>query len=229
METPPYTPQSDQDTPPSTPHVLRHNWEQALRAAVEEDYSQGEIEAAIMAARGALDQPRQPARRRRPSPSRASEGVGEFEASIRAVRRDRQTSSRPSSRTTSRSTSRMTLRPSSRTTSRPASRALQSASRASSQPASCLIAQPTLPTAAAPVMVPTVISQAEEARRQSQMRNLTRCNPPRYNGKGSAIQSEEWMRAFTKILDAMGVTADADRVRIASLHLDAQADEWWGA
>src|SRR4051812_6166918 len=35
------------------------------------------------------------------------------------------------------------------------------------------------------------------------------------------------MRAFTKILDAMGVTADADRVRIATLHLDAQADEWW--
>ena len=59
METPPYTPMSDQDTPPSTPHILRHNWEEALRAAAEEDYSQGEIEAAIMAARGALDQARQ--------------------------------------------------------------------------------------------------------------------------------------------------------------------------
>src|SRR3954465_8695698 len=229
METPPYTPQSDQDTPPSTPHVLRHNWEQALRAAAEEDYSQGEIEAAIMAARGALNQPRHPARRRRPSPSRASEGVGESEASIRAVHRDRQTSSRPASRTTSSSTSRTTLRPSSRTMSRPASRALQSASRTSSQPASRPIAQQAPTTAAAPIMVPTVISQAEESQRQSQMRNLTRYNPPRYNGKGSAVQSEEWMRAFTKILDAMGVTADADRVRIASLHLDAQADEWWGA
>src|SRR3954470_13070575 len=227
METPPYTPMSDQDTPPSTPHILRHNWEEALRAAAEEDYTQGEIEAAIMAARGAFDQPRQPARRRRASPSRASEGVGESKASIRAVRRDRQTSSRPASRTTSRSTSRTTLRPSSRTTSRPASRALQSASRASSQPASRPIAQPTLPIAAAPVMVPTVVSQTEEARRQSQMRNLTRYNPPRYTGRGTEVQSEEWMRAFTKILDAMGVTADADRVRIASLHLDAQADEWW--
>src|SRR5947208_1167114 len=59
------------------------------------------------------------------------------------------------------------------------------------------------------------------------MRNLTRYNPPRYTGRGTAVQSEEWMRAFTKILDAMGITADADRVRIASLHLDAQADEWW--
>ena len=76
-------------------------------------------------------------------------------------------------------------------------------------------------------MVPTVVSQAEEARRQSQMRNLTRYNPPRYTGRGTAVQSEEWMRAFTKILDAMGIIADADRVRIASLHLDAQADEWW--
>src|SRR4051812_8534473 len=101
METPPYTPQSDQDTPPSTPHVLRHNWEEALRAAAEEDYSQGEIEAAIMASRGALDQSRQPARRRRASPSRASEGVGESEASIRPVHRGRQTSSRPASRTKS--------------------------------------------------------------------------------------------------------------------------------
>src|SRR2546430_16379527 len=100
METPPYTPLSEQDTPPFTPHVLRYNWEEALRAAAEEDYTQREIEAAIMAARGALDQPRQPARRRRPSPSRASEGVGESEASIRAVRRDRQTSFRPASRNT---------------------------------------------------------------------------------------------------------------------------------
>ena len=74
-------------------------------------------------------------------------------------------------------------------------------------------------------MVPSVISQAEESRRQSQMRHLTRYNPPRYNGKGSAIQSEEWMRAFMKILGAMGVTDGADRVRIATLHLDAQADE----
>src|SRR5436190_23611489 len=142
METPPYTLLSDQDTPPSTPHVLQHNWEEALRAAAEEDYTQGEIEAAIMAARGALDQPRLPACRRRPSPSRASEGVGESEASIRAVRRDRQTSSRPTSRTTSHSTSRTTLRPSLRTTSRPTSRAHQSASGTSSQPASRPIAQP---------------------------------------------------------------------------------------
>src|SRR3954471_13205608 len=156
MEFPPYTPLSQQDTLPSTPHVLRHNWEEALRAAAEEYYTQGEIEDAIMAARGALDQPRQPARRRRPSPLRASEGVGESEASIRAVCRNRQTSSRPASRTTSRSTSRTTLRPSSRTTSRPASRAHQSASRTSSQPASRPIAQPAPTSAAVPVMVPTV-------------------------------------------------------------------------
>ena len=76
-------------------------------------------------------------------------------------------------------------------------------------------------------MVPTVISQAEESRRQSQMRNLTRYNPPRYNGKGSAIQSGKWLRAFTKILDAMAITSGIDRVRLATLHLDAQADEWW--
>src|SRR3954462_817897 len=98
MDTPTYTLLSDQDTPPSTPHVLRHNWEEAMRAAAEEDYSQGEIEAAIMAARGALDQPRQPTHRRRASPSHASEGVGESEASIRAVSRGRQPSSRPASR-----------------------------------------------------------------------------------------------------------------------------------
>src|SRR3954467_10954072 len=187
METPPYTPQSDQDTPPSTPHVLRHNWEHALRVGAEEDYSQGEIEAAIMAVRGALDQPRQPARRRRALPSRASEGIGESEASIRAVRRDRQTSSRPASRNTSRSTSRTILRPSSWTTLRPASRALQSASRTSSQPASRPIAQPAPTSTTAPVMVPTVVSQAEEARRQSQMRNLTCYSPSRYTGRGTAV------------------------------------------
>src|SRR3954468_11883437 len=155
METPPYTPQSDQDTPPSTPHVLRHNWEAALRAAAEEDYSQGEIEAAIMAARGALDQPRQPVRRRRPSLSRASEGVGESEASIRAVRRGHQTSSRPASRATSRSTSRTTLRTTSRTTLRPSSRTTsrpaQSASRILFEPAAHTIAQPA-PTSAAALL-----------------------------------------------------------------------------
>src|SRR3954463_5527109 len=108
MATPSETPHSEQDTPPSTPHVFRHDWEEALRAAAGEDYSQGEIEAAIMAARGALDQQRQLARRRRASPSRASEGVGESEASIRAVRRGHQISSRPASRTTSHSASRVT-------------------------------------------------------------------------------------------------------------------------
>ena len=125
--------------------MFRHDWEEALRAAAGEDYSQGEIEAAIMAARGALDHTRQPAHCRRASPSRASEGVGDSETSIRAVHRGRQT----------------TFRPTSRTTSRPVSRLPHPASRAPSQPASRSIAQPAPTTAATPVMVPSVISQAE--------------------------------------------------------------------
>lgn len=43
------------------------------------------------------------------------------------------------------------------------------------------------------------------------MRHFDLINPPCCNGKGSVVQSEEWIRA-TMILDAMAITLDTTRL-----------------
>lgn len=97
MAIPLETPQSDQDMLPFTPYMFRYDWKEAMRIAVEKDHPQEDIEAAIMAARGALDHARQPSHHIRALPSHALESVGDSEASVRAIHRG----CRPASRTVS--------------------------------------------------------------------------------------------------------------------------------
>lgn len=166
--------------PPSMPHMFRHNCKEAIRVAAGEDFPQETIEAAVLAAREAFDQPRFPPLRKGAPPSRTSKGVGVSEALVKAIHGGRQPASRP-----------------------------------------------TRTDVAIPVLTPSIISQTEEKKRQRQMRRLCCMDPPRFNGKDLAVQSEDWMRAITKILDAMAISLDSYMVKLFALQLDPTADECW--
>src|SRR3954468_6450928 len=88
-------------------------------------------------------------------------------------------------------------------------------------------AGPTTPEAvvAAPMGL-TPQSGTEEYGVQQQLRHFDRLSPG-YAGKGTTIDAEDWLRKITKVLDTMTISADTDRVRLATFKFEATADEWW--
>src|SRR3954464_6825507 len=69
-------------------------------------------------------------------------------------------------------------------------------------------------------------TRTEEYGIQHQLRQFDRLSPG-YTGKGTAIDAEDWLWKITKNLDTMVITANTDRVRLATFKFEATADEWW--
>src|SRR3954466_4134013 len=70
-------------------------------------------------------------------------------------------------------------------------------------------------------------TQAEELRRREQVKTFTRMGAPWFDGQGTAMVAEGWLRQARKVMDTMGVGEDSDRVRLATFHLTDIADDWW--
>src|SRR3954466_13083771 len=70
-------------------------------------------------------------------------------------------------------------------------------------------------------------TQAEELQRREQVKTFTRMGAPWFDGLGTAMVAEGWLRQARKVMDTMGVTEDSDRVRLATFHLTDIADDWW--
>jgi len=68
-------------------------------------------------------------------------------------------------------------------------------------------------------------TQAEELQRREQVKTFTRMGAHWFDGLGTAMVAEGWLRQARKVMDTMGVTEDSDRVRLASFHLTDTADE----
>ena len=74
------------------------------------------------------------------------------------------------------------------------------------------------------------IAQAGIAGRQEDPSNLQRFrayHPPTFTGGGDPMVVDHWFMQIEKVLEAMEITSDATRIRLAVFQLESKAKIWW--
>ena len=79
-------------------------------------------------------------------------------------------------------------------------------------------------------IIAAVIAQVGIAGRQEDPSNLQRFrahHPPTFTGEGDPMVADHWFMQIEKVLEAMEITSDATRIRIAAFQLEGEAQIWW--
>ena len=74
------------------------------------------------------------------------------------------------------------------------------------------------------------IAQASAAGSQGCPNNLQRFrahHPPTFTGGGDPMVADRWFMQVEKVLEAMKITFDATRIRLAAFQLEGEAQVWW--
>ena len=74
------------------------------------------------------------------------------------------------------------------------------------------------------------IAQASIACRQEDPSNLQRFRthyPPTFTGGGDPMVADHWFIQIEKVLEAMEITSDATKIRLAAFYLENEAYIWW--
>ena len=74
------------------------------------------------------------------------------------------------------------------------------------------------------------IAQAGIVGRQEDPSNLQRFrapHPPTFTGGGDPMVADHWFMQIKKVLEAMEITSDATRIRLAAFQLEGEAQVWW--
>ena len=75
-----------------------------------------------------------------------------------------------------------------------------------------------------------VIAQAGIADSQGGPSNLQRLmahHPLTFTGGGDSMVADHWFMQIEKVLEAMEITSDATRIRLAAFQLEGEAQVWW--
>ena len=74
------------------------------------------------------------------------------------------------------------------------------------------------------------IVQASIAGRQGGLSNLQRFrvhHPPTFIGGGDPMVADHWFMQIKNVLEAMEITSDTTRIRLAAFQLEGEARVWW--
>ena len=74
------------------------------------------------------------------------------------------------------------------------------------------------------------IAQAGIAGSQGGPSNLQRFrahHPPTFTGRGDPMVADHWFMQTEKVLEAMEITSDTTRIRLAAFQLEGEAQVWW--
>ena len=73
------------------------------------------------------------------------------------------------------------------------------------------------------------IAQANAAGGQGKPNNLQRFmahHPPTFIGGGDPLVADHWFRQVEWVLEAMEITSDATRIRLATFQLEGESQVW---
>ena len=76
----------------------------------------------------------------------------------------------------------------------------------------------------------TTIAQASVVGGQGGPNNLKRFmayQPPAFRGGGDPMVADHWFRQVERILEAIEITSDATRIRVATFKLEGESQIWW--
>ena len=79
-------------------------------------------------------------------------------------------------------------------------------------------------------VVVAAIAQASVVRGQGGPINLKRLMahyPPKFTGEGDLMVVDHWFRHVERVLEAMEITSDAMRIRLATFQLEGECQVWW--
>ena len=74
------------------------------------------------------------------------------------------------------------------------------------------------------------IAHASAAGNQGGLNNLQRFrahHPPIFTVGGDPMVADHWFRQIEKVLEAMDITFDAARIRLAAFQLEGESQVWW--
>ena len=74
------------------------------------------------------------------------------------------------------------------------------------------------------------IAQASIAGSQGGPSNLQRFrgyHPPTFIGEGDSMVADHWFMQIENVLEAMEITSDTTRIRLAAFQLEGEAQVWW--
>ena len=74
------------------------------------------------------------------------------------------------------------------------------------------------------------IAQASATKDQGGPSNLQRFiahHPPTFTQGGDPVVADHWFRQVERILEAMEITSDATRIRLATFQLEGESHIWW--
>ena len=74
------------------------------------------------------------------------------------------------------------------------------------------------------------IAQTSSTGGQGGPRNLYRFrshHPPTFTGGGDPMIADHWFMQIENILEAMEITSDTTRIRLAAFQLEGEAQVWW--
>ena len=74
------------------------------------------------------------------------------------------------------------------------------------------------------------IAQASAAGSQGGPSNLLRFrshHPPTSTGEGDSMVADHWFRQIENVLEAMDITSDAAKIRLAAFQLEGESQVWW--
>ena len=74
------------------------------------------------------------------------------------------------------------------------------------------------------------IAQAGIAGRQEDPSNLQRFrahHPPTFTGGGDPMVADHWFIQIENVIEAIEITSDATRIRLAAFQLEGEAQVWW--
>ena len=61
----------------------------------------------------------------------------------------------------------------------------------------------------------------------SNLKRFRAHHPPIFTGGGDPMVANHWFKQIEKVLEAMGITSDATRIRLAAFQLEGEAQVWW--
>ena len=76
----------------------------------------------------------------------------------------------------------------------------------------------------------TTIAQTSAAGGQGGPSGLQRFkahHPPTFIGGGDPVVANNWFRQVERLLEAMEITSDATRIRLATFRLEGESQIWW--
>ena len=76
----------------------------------------------------------------------------------------------------------------------------------------------------------TAIAQASVAGGRGGSSNLQRFvahHPPTFTGGRDPVVADHWFRQVERILEAMEITSDATRIKLATFRLEGESQVWW--